>query len=268
MAITFVEMALFANLRQANLLPRRPAVLEIGENNYYCDVPLDRLVGCIHQYATDPEVKDRLLAEFTGLQRSAGAGPPPPAEVTRILYSLARIAMRAMLDYSTLSSVDLSAGPNVEYPFDLNNPLPIDRQFDIVLNLGTAEHIFNIAQCYRTMHERTRPGGLIITCGPFTGGVDHGFYSVQPTFYYDLAAANGYQVMAVMLTTSTPQSIVQIHHREEFLTLAKDGRLPSNAGIYGVFRKGVPETPFAVPTQGYYAQTLSPAASDMWLNMR
>jgi SAM-dependent methyltransferase len=267
-AITFVEITLFANLRRANLLPPKPSVLEIGQNNYYCDYPLDQLVGCIRQYATDPTVRDQLLADFAELQRATSGGMPPPDEVSRILYALARISLRALLDYSALSAVDLSAGPDVEYRFDLNRPLPIERQFDIVLNLGTAEHIFNIAQCYQSMHERTRPGGLIVTCGPFVGGVDHGFYSIQPTFYYDLAAANGYEVLAVLLTTSSPQSIVQLQHREQCLTMAKEGRLPPNAGLYAVFRKAAQETPFATPAQGYYAHSLSPAAADMWLNMR
>jgi hypothetical protein len=242
-------------------------VLEIGENNYYCDVPLEQLVACIHQYA-DPEIRQQLLADFGALGLPADAQTLPPAEVTKILYRLAKIAFRAMLDYSSLSAVDLVEGPEAEYRLDLNQPLPIDRQFDIVLNLGTAEHIFNIGQCYRSMHELTKPGGLIITCGPFTGSIDHGFYTIQPTFYYDLAAANGYHFLTLLLVTSTPQSIVQIGHRDELVTMANEGRLPPNSGLYAVYRKASQETAFVTPLQGYYSRTLSPAAADIWQNRR
>jgi len=267
-AFTFVELTLFANLRRENLLPPKPAVLEIGENNYYCDVPLEQLVACIHQYATDPEVRRQLLADFQALGLPADVQTMPQTEVSRILYRLAKIAFRAMLDYSSLSAVDLIEGPEAEYRLDLNQPLPIDRQFDIVLNLGTAEHIFNIGQCYKSMHELTKPGGLIVTCGPFTGSIDHGFYTIQPTFYYDLAAANGYQLLTLLLVASSPQSIVQIGHRDELITMAKGGRLPPDSGLYAVYRKGPQETAFAMPLQGYYSRTLSPAAADLWQNRR
>lgn len=267
MAFTFVELTLFANLRRANLLPPKPAVLEIGENNFYCDVPLEQLLASINEYATDPAVRQQLLADFRALTPT-DVNAMQPADVTKWLYDMAKIALRALLDYSTLSAVDLMDSSRVEYHFDLNAPLPIERQFDVVLNLGTAEHIFNIAQCYKSMHELTKPGGLIVTCGPFTGSIDHGFYTIQPTFYYDLAAANGYHLLAMLMVTSSPQKIVQIGHRDEFIAMAKEGRLPQNSGIYAVFRKAPQETPFATPTQGYYSRSLSPTAADLWLNMR
>jgi hypothetical protein len=267
-AFTFAELTLLANLRKANLLPPKPAVLEIGENNYCGDVPIQQLVACIHEYATDPAIRSQLLADLQALRAPADPATLSQTEVRKVLYGLAKIAFRALLDYSSLSAIDLADSPNVEYRLDLNGPVSIPRQFDVVLNLGTAEHIFNIAQCYKSMHELTRPGGLIVTCGPFTGSLDHGFYTVQPTFYYDLAAANHYLLMVVLVVSLSPQSIVQIGDRDEFLTLAKEGRLPLNSGIYAVFRKASQETPFTMPIQGYYAKTLSPAAADRWLNDR
>src|SRR5262245_13864862 len=45
-------------------------------------------------------------------------------------------------------------------PLDLNFASPDDlprRPFDIVTNHGTSEHVFNQANCFRLVHEWTRP---------------------------------------------------------------------------------------------------------------
>ena len=47
------------------------------------------------------------------------------------------------------------------YQFDLNQPVPIQEQFDLTLNIGTAEHIFNVYQFFKTAHDRTRVGRLM-----------------------------------------------------------------------------------------------------------
>jgi hypothetical protein len=68
----------------------------------------------------------------------------------------------------------------------------LDRQFHVVINSGTAEHVFNACQFFKTVHERTFPGGLMIHAFPFVGWLDHGFYNFNPTLIADLAAANQY----------------------------------------------------------------------------
>jgi SAM-dependent methyltransferase len=82
---------------------------------------------------------------------------------------------------------------------DLN--LPLDEaawtnlcRFDLVTNVGTTEHVFNLAQCWRTIHDLTAPGGYIFAEQPTQGYPDHGFYNLQPTFVHDLARHNSYKV--------------------------------------------------------------------------
>ena len=38
----------------------------------------------------------------------------------------------------------------------------------------------------------------MLHCMPFLGWVDRGFFNFQPTFYWDLAEANGYHVVAFL----------------------------------------------------------------------
>lgn len=49
-------------------------------------------------------------------------------------------------------------------PLDLNTdqvPEPLRRQFDLVINTGTTEHVANQAQAFRIIHDLTRKGGVM-----------------------------------------------------------------------------------------------------------
>lgn len=45
---------------------------------------------------------------------------------------------------------------------------------------------------------------------PFHGWIDHGFYCFQPTFYWDLAAANRYEPLKVYVCGITPTKLIQM----------------------------------------------------------
>ena len=79
---------------------------------------------------------------------------------------------------------------------DLNYPLKDESlygQFDMVTDHGSAEHVFNIAEVYRTMHRLCRPGGLIVVTQAVAQG--NGFFTFDHAFFETMAAANGYSVL-------------------------------------------------------------------------
>lgn len=81
---------------------------------------------------------------------------------------------------------------------DLNFPLhPHPGQFDLVTDFGTSEHIFDIAQVWRTIHSLTKPGGIIAYEKPYKQWVGHCFYKVQKTFLTDIARANDYEIVSL-----------------------------------------------------------------------
>jgi len=93
-------------------------------------------------------------------------------------------------------SIDANGGATILA--DLNLPLdPHPGQFDLVTDFGTSEHIFDIAQVWRTIHSLCKPGGLITFDKPFQGFPEHGFWKVDLTFFRDLAKANHYQIMQI-----------------------------------------------------------------------
>src|SRR5690349_3552730 len=75
---------------------------------------------------------------------------------------------------------------------DLNSREPFASQgmHDIVLDVGTSEHCFNIGQALINMAHMVKEGGWIIHENPSNWG-NHGFYNLNPTLFVDFYEQNG-----------------------------------------------------------------------------
>ena len=101
-----------------------------------------------------------------------------------------------LLGVERYSCVDLN-GQHGAIPLDLNLPLEdtsLYGQFDLVTDHGCAEHAFNIAEAYRTMHRLCRREGLLVASQNVYGG-GNGYYNFDAPFFEGLAAANQYRVL-------------------------------------------------------------------------
>lgn len=257
MAITAIEYSFFRSLRRQGLMPIGGDVLEVGEANWYGDVGVSNLLADIPEFAPT-ETRDELLLRLDLLARTE----PPP------LFDIAKVFWAVFLRPRSLTAIDLHGGPNA-LRLNLNEPVNLQgRQFDVVLNLGTLEHVFNIGQAMATLHELTRPGGVIVHGMPLTGWLDHGFYSFHPTFYWDLAAVNGYAVSVSAYAQLDPLKIIPLKDRDSVQRLARQDGLGVNSLLYFVLRKAPDERPFKVPMQGYYAGRLSEEGAASWQQER
>ncbi len=129
---------------------------------------------------------------------------------------------------------------------DLSKAYGFTETFDLVTNLGTLEHCFDQAACFRNMHNLCRSGGLMIHCLPAQGLVNHGFYNYHPRFVADLAAANGYEIINLFFTADfTPERIP--YTIKNFR--ARDAR---DLMLYAVLRRTLDED-FKTPFDGMFA---------------
>lgn len=258
MAISATNYYITRDLRANNLLPQRGALLEIGEANWYGNAnPLD-LLEDIERFVVDPAHR---LALAERLRATVGDGVEyDQFNVAKIFYEIfyAPVEMQAVDMHGTEHALRL----------DLNGPISLSRQFHVVLNNGTAEHIFNIGQLLRTIHEVTLPGGLMIHESPFTGWIDHGFYSLQPTLFYDMAAANGYVILGMLIQDISGYAVTQLPSRESVYHLAQSEKIAANTMLLTVLVKGEVESPFQIPMQGYYANKLSAEGEEAWRKLR
>lgn len=243
MAISYTHYKLLLSLKP--LLPQGGTLLEIGEANWYGDL----------------DARD----VFTPFQLMDFADN---------LFGVAKVFYQSLFAPSRIVSVDMN-GTEAALKYDLNQRLPVDvghvgdrcyEAFDVSINHGTAEHVFNIAQVFRTMHDWTVDGGLMIHEAPCTGWLDHGFYLLQPTLFYDLAAANGYTIELIALEEIASRTILHLETRDSFAELAKAGRVPMNSMLFVAMRKA--GGAFKIPWQGIYGGQLSEAGKKAWSDLR
>lgn len=156
MAITQGDVRLWRCLTEAGQLPAKPHVLEIGEANWFGDAEP------FPEYENDP-------------------------------FGMAKAFYRAALGYASITSIDLQ-GTEAALPLDLNGPLDLPRRYNIVINTGTTEHVFDQRRVFQSIHDYCEPGGLIVHNAPHQAP-EHGFYSYSRCFFDDIAAANGYELL-------------------------------------------------------------------------
>lgn len=256
MAITEIEYALMTNLKDSGMMPNQPHVLEFGENNWYGDVSIEQLLHDIKETGrSDSEELAKKLKQIVDEQENNSF----------VLFDIAKIFWKTFTDYESITAIDMG-GPNA-HKFDLNYPVVMDRQFDITVNFGTSEHVFNVAQFFATVHDLTAPGGLMLHALPFTGWIDHGFYNFQPTFIWDLSAQMQYDIISFIYAELNPFKIINIGCREDVIKMIKNEELGKNSLLYTVLRKNQ-EQEFLPIIQGYYGNMVSEQVRKAWVELR
>ena len=256
MAITTVDYAMWKHLRNLDLIPPDGRVVEIGQANWYGDVPTAILRRDIERYAKEGEREaltaslDRIVADQLDQWR---------------LFHLAAVFYQTFLRYGTKLAIDLH-GPPSAFKLDLNLPIPLEdwkHHADVLVNTGTAEHVFDQRRLWETMHDVVKPGGLMVHMMPLWGWLDHGFYNYHPTFVRDVAAANGYEVVLWLYVELSPAYSQQVTTPRDFAEIRKKRDPNTSAMMNVVFRK-LNHNRFEVPMQAYYAGTANQAEAQAW----
>ena len=106
------------------------------------------------------------------------------------------------VDYSDYEGADIIFDLNKE---DVSNEYR--NKFDLVIDGGTLEHVFNIRVAMQNMDALVKTGGYIYHMLPLAGWVDHGFYSFSPTFFLDYYSKNNWFIKTLQMHFINGQSI-------------------------------------------------------------
>lgn len=96
---------------------------------------------------------------------------------------------------------------------DLNRPIRPQLKIGyhtLVTNNGTGEHIFDQRLVFENAHELCNVGGVMLHVLPFAPWENHGFYNYNPILFRDLAAANGYKILFLWMTTRNDPAPVDL----------------------------------------------------------
>ena len=167
---------LFLELWQRRLLTDANSVIEMGSQELHLSATrFDNLVrsGGISEY------DEKAFSDLVHW-------PGEPRVSARNFYQLLGINDYHCIDLNQVYGA---------IPHDLNQPLDdpsFHGQFDLVTDHGTNEHVFNIAETYRTMHRLCKPGGLMVVMQCLYGG--NGYHNFDLSFFEGMASANNYRV--------------------------------------------------------------------------
>lgn len=166
-------------------LQKYPRAVELGNQRFR---PSDEVLKRIIDYA-EGELENADIGALRDLMALSPKGREP---LTAKFFSA--------LGYESYIAIDTNDKFG-SIPMDLNKSLRRDYgytdTYDLVINNGTGEHIFDQRAVFENMHDLCAPGGLMHNILPFANFLNHGFYNFHPTLFCDLAAANDYRIRAI-----------------------------------------------------------------------
>ena len=112
--------------------------------------------------------------------------------------------LKRFLGVRDLQALDHSAYEGAAITHDLNAPLPahLRERFDIVIDSGTLEHVFNLPTAIATCMQLVTRGGTLFASSPANNMCGHGFYQLSPEFFFRLFKnANGFSLARLVLVT-------------------------------------------------------------------
>jgi SAM-dependent methyltransferase len=187
-----ITLALLDEMRSRGLLQRAgQRVLDVGSSNLY-QAEAPAIQRFVRAFRDEP-----MTAEFDRFAERLSRGAAYDFVKGGINESfVGELLERCGFDYLAL---DIANGYRTEI-FDLNRqdlPRRHREAFDVVLNIGTTEHVLNQYNSFKVIHEAAKPGGVMIHQLPVSGFTDHGYFVYTARMLFDLATYNHYEIAAL-----------------------------------------------------------------------
>jgi hypothetical protein len=176
MGISALMVEWFDRLAVMGVFTTRRELMELGPQDLMVTQNVIRDVARRQKTLTDPDLTVDSIA-----RRMAIGG-----QVTAMFYGIFGIER-----YLSADKFD----PRSDWQIDLNIPANISRRFPLVTNFGTSEHVFNVAQSIATTMDIVAPDGVALFVLPAFGQINHGFYNIHPTLFFDICRENSYEIL-------------------------------------------------------------------------
>lgn len=245
MGIGIASVQNLLELHNLRLLKNSKSVLEIGSQELHLKkADLEELIKIAG-------LDSKLLENIPNIKN----WPFGPRASSKYLYEILGIK-----DYQ---SIDMN-GKHGAIIHDLNKPFNDTskfNKFDIVTDFGSCEHVFNISECYKTLHNLVKPGGYLIVDQAILKG--NGYFKFDESFFEGIAAANNYKIIFSSYVINTGDKtkngsynqfhIPRNHKLLDVLDYSKLGNIEKsdNIGIFSVMQKTTQDE-FKIPYEGKF----------------
>jgi hypothetical protein len=117
---------------------------------------------------------------------------------------------REALKFESVTSIDFSPYEGASVVQDIGAELRPDLigQFDLAVDGGTLEHVFNYPVAVGNLMRLVRLGGAVYTQNPCNGLAGHGFYQFSPELLYRVfSEQNGFEIQFVRVAIARSLSV-------------------------------------------------------------
>lgn len=110
--------------------------------------------------------------------------------------------LRLFLGAKSITVLDASPYEGATTIHDMNHPVPMAwrEQYDVIIDGGTLEHIFNVPVAFANVANMLKVGGTAFLNTPANNMMGHGFYQFSPELMFRVfAEENGFSTRNVLL---------------------------------------------------------------------
>jgi SAM-dependent methyltransferase len=161
-----------------------------------------------------------------------------------------------LLGFKDADVVDIDDRGFVNIVHDLNLPdlkAKTSNVYDIVFDGGTLEHVFSVENSMKNIGECTATDGIVIHLVPMNNFINHGFFQISPTLFFDYYGWNKWDVLLALYVVEREDGVHAYKANAKEFSGA-DMEFPDGKfSTLFVARKTVHSTVGVIPTQGMYA---------------
>ena len=141
--------------------------------------------------------------------------------------------LKSLFEARSVTSIDYSNYENSDIIHDMNLPLPerYFEKYDIVIDGGTLEHIFNFPVAIANCMNLLKAGGSFFSFTPANNHMGHGFYQFSPELFYRIfRPENGFEIQDVILA-SHPYPSVELSSNINLYRVVDPARVRQRVGL-------------------------------------
>ncbi len=112
--------------------------------------------------------------------------------------------LKRFLGIEELQALDHSTYEGAAITHDLNLPIPrdLEQRFDVVIDSGTLEHVFNVPVALANCMNLVTRGGTVFIASPANNMCGHGFYQFSPELFFRVfSEGHGFSLTRLVLVT-------------------------------------------------------------------
>lgn len=166
--------------------------------------------------------------------------------------------MMGLEEYYDIDKFEIDA-PQILH--DLNSPVPPELcdRFNLIIDGGTIEHIFDVRQVFENIVRMCRKSGWVVHITPSSNYVDHGFYSLSPCVFYDYYDSNGFGDFVCYIFLVDPNdffgrsSYIEYSYGMDLTKLIDPNKITA---VFFAAQKLRSQELLVIPTQGAYRPKL------------